>query len=117
MISFPSAAKIYILHDPISFHRQIEGLSAAVRQLMGKDPLSGAYFVFRSRSKQSVRILHFDGSGVWLATKKLSKGCFGRHWPRGPGDFSPLLVRDLQLLLWGGQLASLGGEKNWRHIA
>lgn len=117
MISIAATARIYILHEPISFHRQIEGLVAAVRQLMGKDPFSGAYFVFRSRSKKSIRILHFDGSGIWLCTKRLSHGCFGKLWPRGALDFSPLLVGQLQALLWGNLGHSSVSEKNWREIA
>lgn len=116
MLSFPATARIYVFHEAVSFHRQREGLAAIVRQRMGKDPLSGAYFVFRSRRKKSLRILYFDGSGIWLCTKYLTEGCLGRSWPQGPGDYSPLMVSHLQQLLWGN-VASAHAPLQWRCLA
>lgn len=101
MLSLPPRAKIYVFHDNVSFHRQIDGLAAMVRQLMGMDPLSGNYFVFRARSKHSARILYFDGSGYCLLTKRLSSGVI-KDWPdNDKARYSKILVRELYDLLWG----------------
>lgn len=103
MLSLPPRAKIYVFHDTISFHKQIDGLAAMVRQLMGMDPLSGNYFVFRAKSKHSARILYFDGSGYCLMTKRLASGVIKR-WPASTqAEYSKILVRELYDLLWGEQ--------------
>jgi transposase len=101
MISLPPRSKVYIFHDSVSFHKQIDGLAAMVRQYMGMDPLSGNYFVFRSRSRCSARILHFDGSGYCLLTKRLSSGVI-KNWPHMvSASYSKVLVREVYDLLWG----------------
>ena len=94
-----SRREIFVFHERVSFHKQIDGLAAIVRQRMGVDPMSGAYFVFRSRSRHSVRILFFNGDGFELLTRRLSRGCF-EHWPEG-GIFSSLLVKELTSIIWG----------------
>jgi transposase len=49
----------------------------------------------------------YDGGGFWLCTRRLSKGRF-KNWPTGDGTApcSPLLARELQVLLWGGDPSS-----------
>lgn len=101
MFSAPRTSKIFVFHDRVSFHRQIDGLAAVVRQQMGRDPLSGSYFVFCSRSGRSARILYFDGSGYNLLTRRLSKSIIS-GWPKNSATtFSRLFVKELHQLLWG----------------
>ena len=102
MLAISNTVRVYILHSPISFHKQINGLVAAAKQLIGKDPVNGAYFIFCSKSRHSIRVLHFDGSGFWLCTKRLSRGTFTKIWPDRDGDFSLLSVPLLQNLIWSG---------------
>lgn len=82
MISFSNAYEVYVVEEAVSFHRQIDGLCSLVRLSLGKDPRSGSYFVFRSKSGHSARILFYDGSGYTLVTKRLSSGSF-KNWPKG----------------------------------
>ena len=117
MISLPHNARVYVLYEKISFHRQIDGLCAVVRQRMGKDPVSGSFFVFRNRGNHSLRILHFDGSGIWLCTKRFTTVRLGRIWPEGPGDYSPLLVIELQTMIWGGENQQKKPGSGWRKVA
>ena len=116
MIQLPASAQVFVLHESLSFRNGIDGHSAAVARVMSKDPMDGAFYVFRSRSGQMLRLLFYDGGGFWLATKRLSKGCF-RWWPTGDGDYSPLLVRELQILIWGGDPASGRFPALWKKIA
>lgn len=120
MISVPAHAKIFVLHEAVSFHNGIDGLVALARRLMHEDPLDGSYFVFRARSGFSARVLFFDGLGWWLCTRRLAKGTF-RHWPgREDGSaevFSRLLASELLVLLWGGSPQDARFPGLWRQIA
>ncbi len=118
MIQIPATANVLIMHEPISFRNGIDGTAAVARVVLEKEPMDGAFFVFRNKRGQMLRILYYDGSGYWLCTKRLSKGCFSA-WPKGAGigRCSPLLARELQVLIWGGDPESCVFPDLWRKVA
>jgi transposase len=111
--------RILVAVERVDFRRGIDGLCALCRSVLRADPLSGTAFVFRSRSGKSVRVLVYDGTGVWLATKRLSSGRF-RFWP-GPGKegdaASTLAAHQLQVLLSGGDPLAARGAPEWRRVS
>jgi transposase len=118
VIQVPANAHVFVMHEPVSFRNGIEGTAAIARVVLQKEPMDGAFFVFRNKRRHMVRVLVYDGQGFWLMTKRLSKGCFSA-WPQGDGTSpcSPLLVRELQVLLWGGDPASCDFPELWRKVA
>jgi transposase len=118
MIQVPANATVVLMHEPISFRNGIEGTAAVARTVLQREPMDGALFVFRNKQGHMLRILYYDGSGFWLCTKRLSKGRFSA-WPKGEGSSpsSALLVRELQVLLWGGDPASCDFPELWRKVA
>lgn len=119
MIQLPANARVFVMHEPISFRNGIEGTAAVVRVILKREPMDGAFFVFRSKLGHMLRILYFDGSGFWLCTKRLSTGSFRKAWPTGDGTglCSPLLARELQILIWGGDPRSCVFPQLWRQVA
>lgn len=119
MIQWPADTEIFLLHDPISFRSGINGTSALVRNILEKEPMDGAFFVFRNRKGHMLRILYYDGSGFWLCTKRLSVGTFIKAWPKSDESdpSSRLLARELQILIWGGDPKSCVFPEIWRKIA
>lgn len=119
MIQFPANANILVMHDAVSFRNGIDGTAAIARVVLQENSMDGAFFVFRNKMGHSLRILFYDGSGYWLATKRLSKGKFNAIWPKGnnAAACSTLLVRELQILLWGGDPGSCSFPKLWRKVA
>ena len=118
MIQIPANANVLVMHDSISFRSGIDGTIAVARLVLHREPRDGAFFVFRNRRRHILRVLVYDGSGFWLCTKRLSKGCFSA-WPSGDGTgpCSPLLARELQVLIWGGDPARCAFPDLWRKVA
>lgn len=118
MIQLTAQMRILVAVDPVDFRRGIDGLCGLCRRELSADPLSGAVFVFRSRSGIAIKILAYDGQGFWLCQKRLSQGKF-QHWPQAGasgGASRQLFVHELQVLLAAGNPEATGAAPPWRSI-
>lgn len=111
MIHVTQHSTILVAVQPIDFRRQIDGIVSYCQHQLKDNPRSGALFVFRNRANTMIRILHYDGSGYWLATKRLSQGRY-RGWPASDQALSNLaaaqLMRLIKSMTCEGQLNPLG---------
>lgn len=80
MFGLGPATKIYIAVEAVDMRKGFEGLYGLVRDHLGQDPLSGHLFLFTNRMQTRLKVLVWDGSGLWVCAKRLEKGRF--HWPR-----------------------------------
>lgn len=71
MLSLSHVQRIYLARSPADMRKQAPGLANMVRELFDKDPLSGDAFVFLNKDRTIVRLLLWDVSGYWVASKKL----------------------------------------------
>jgi len=98
MIHLTVKTKIFIATSPVDFRKQIDSLVALCNQHLDQDPRCGALYVFINRAKTMIRILHHDGSGYWLATKRLSQGRF-YGWPKSSVALTPSAASQLMNLI------------------
>ncbi|NCQ34400.1 IS66 family insertion sequence element accessory protein TnpB [bacterium] len=115
MIQLTPHMRILVATDPADFRRGIDGLACLCRTALKTEPLEGAVFVFRNRSRTAVKILVYDGQGFWLCHKRFSDAKF-RHWPNGQGPVSQLEAHQLQVLLCGGDPTQTGAPPPWRRV-
>jgi transposase len=72
--------QIWMVVDPVDMRRGIDGLSLLVQQTLGHSPCAGSAFVFCNRAGNRIKILLWDGNGVWLCHRRLHQGRF--VWPK-----------------------------------
>ena len=57
MIQVPAQASVFVMHESVSFRRGIDGMAAVARVVLGQEPMSGAFFVFRNRGRHMLRVV------------------------------------------------------------
>ena len=80
MLSFSGNLKVYLATEPCDMRKSFDGLSAVVEQKLKGNALSGAAFIFTNKKFNRIKILYWDGSGLWVMAKRLEKGTFS--WPK-----------------------------------
>jgi transposase len=80
MLSFSGSLKVFVAVEACDLRKGFNGLYAAITERLGEDPKGGALFVFSNRRHTRLKILCWDGTGLWLLTKRLEEGTFS--WPR-----------------------------------
>ena len=99
MIGLSPATRVFVALKPVDMRLSFNGLYAQVQTVLGENPLTGHLFVFTNRLKNRVKLIYWDGSGLWVCAKRLERGTFG--WPAGDGASCQLRPEELQLLLHG----------------
>ena len=81
MLNFTGSLKIYLAVDSADLRQGFGGLYAMTANVLKEDPQSGGLFVFTNSRRNRVKLLYWDGTGLWIMTKRLEKGTFS--WPEG----------------------------------
>ncbi len=80
MLSFAESLKVFVALEPCDMRKGFNGLHALVSERLGEDPRAGAVFGFCNRRRTRLKMLYFDGAGLWVLTKRLEAGTFS--WPK-----------------------------------
>lgn len=104
MIGSTRQVKVYAYSQPADLRRGFDGLSALVREAMGRDELSGDLYLFVSRDRRRAKVLLWDGTGLCIYSKRLEQGRFASLWGGKSSPQVKLTVNELQLFLEGSTL-------------
>ncbi|HSP42404.1 MAG TPA: IS66 family insertion sequence element accessory protein TnpB, partial [Luteolibacter sp.] len=85
MLTLSGSLRVFLALEPCDMRKSFDGLHALVVTRLCDDPRGGAVFVFTNRSRNIIKLLHWDGTGLWVHAKKLQRGTF--RWPK-PADSS-----------------------------
>lgn len=91
MLSFSGSLRVFVALESCDMRKGFEGLSGLVVNALKEDLKSGALFVFTNRRRTRLKLIYWDGSGLWLMTKRLEKGTFS--WPKDTEGKGKLVLR------------------------
>ena len=72
----PRGVEIFVGAEPIDLRWSFDRLSGIASERIGREPRSGALFVFFGKRRDALKVLFFDGTGMCLFYKRLDKGTF-----------------------------------------
>lgn len=99
----------YLFAHPTDMRRGMYSLCGLVNNELKKDPLSGDLFIFISRRKNQIKMLHWQGDGFALFCKRLEKGTY-----EVPGT-DLLTGEQVLFLLQGVELKSIKKHRRYTH--
>jgi transposase len=106
------ATRIYLAVGATDMRKSFEGLFCLVRDRLELEPLSGHLFLFCNSARTRLKVLVWDGSGLWILAKRLERGCFS--WPQAQAEEVRVSLSHEELaLLLGGIDLTKTRRKNW----
>ena len=112
MFGLGLATKIYVAVEAVDMRKGFEGLYGLVGDQLGADPLSGHLFLFSNRTRTRLKALVWDGSGLWVCSKRLEKGRF--RWPEAKPQQRAVTMRTEELaMLVNGLDLKQTRQRNW----
>jgi transposase len=99
MLNVSGATRVLVATGPVDLRGSFNRLHGLVVEHLKADPLSGHLFVFTNRRRNRLKVLYWDGSGLWVCAKRLEQGCFS--WPSAPEGSVSLRGEEFSALIHG----------------
>lgn len=107
MLNVSAATRVFVATQAVDLRASFNRLFALTQSVLQQDPLSGHWFVFTNRHRNRLKILFWDGSGLWVCAKRLEKGRFS--WPPADQRCAWLRGEELIALLSGLEVRPKAG--------
>jgi transposase len=117
VFGFGPATRVYVATGATDMRKGFNGLYGLVRDRLECDPTSGHVFLFTNARRNRLKLVVYDGSGLWVCAKKLDRGRF--RWPDADSAVKKIVLshEQLALLLGGIDLAQTQRRKWFRKSA
>lgn len=116
MFGIGPATRIYLATGATDMRKGFEGLYGLARDRLSCEPLSGHIFLFSNARRNRLKMLFWDGSGLWVCSKRLEKGRF--RWPEAASGETRVTLshEELALLVGGIDLATARPRRWYRKV-
>jgi transposase len=115
MFGLSPATRIYLAAGATDMRKGFEGLYGLVRDRLLCEPMSGHIFLFTNAQHNRLKLLFWDGSGLWVCAKRLEKGRF--RWPEAAeGHVKVVLSHEELALLVGGIDLAQTRRRSWHRV-
>ena len=108
MLNVSGTTRVLVATTPVDLRGSFNRLYGLVVEHLKGDPLSSNLFLFTNRRRNRIKILAWDGSGLWVCAKRLEQGRF--TWPVSENGQVDLRGEEFNALIHGLEIQS---KKNW----
>lgn len=117
MFGFGAATRIYLAPGTTDMRKGFNGLYGLVRDRLMCDPLSGHVFLFSNAQRNRLKIIFWDGTGLWVCAKRIERGRV--HGPEVDEVHGKVLLsyEEFAMLLGGIDLAQARQRRWYRRPA
>jgi transposase len=70
MLSVTPATRVFLALAPVDMRKSFNGLYTLAKEQLAQEPTSGHLFVFTNRLRNRLKILFWDGSGLWVCANQ-----------------------------------------------
>ncbi len=91
--------EVWLIVEPVYMRGGSDTLSLRVQNLLVRTPCDGSAYAFRNRRANRLKLLIWDGTGVWLCQRRLHQGGF--VWPQADAKSITLTARQWDWLVMG----------------
>ncbi len=107
-------AQVWLAVEPVDMRLGIDGLSLRIQESMDRAPCDGTAYAFRNRRSNRIKLIIWDGTGVWLCHRRLHKGHF--IWPTADTTLFTMTARQWKWLITGvdWQRLDAAAPAHWR---
>ena len=95
----PQPNQVWLVVEPLDMRAGTDSLSLRIQNTLGRSPCDGTAYAFRNRRQTRMKLLIWDGTGVWLCQRRLHKGHF--IWPTAETTVAMLTATQWQWLISG----------------
>lgn len=112
MFGLGAATRVYLAAGATDMRKGFNGLLGLVRDRLQCEPMSGHVFLFCNGQRNRLKLVFWDGSGLWVCAKRLEEGKF--RWPEVSGDQNKVRLNHEELaLLLGGIDLRQAERRRW----
>lgn len=112
---FSERLRYFVYRTGCDMRKGYDGLSGIVRNEYKMDPLNGDVFVFFSRQLNKIKVLHFQGDGFAIFSKRLERGTFEIPKVNSENNAIEISGDQLEFILKGIMLASVKKRMRYEH--
>lgn len=76
MFTLSSDLRFHLYNQPTDMRKSFNSLSGIVRNELEGDPCSGDVYIFINKTRDKVKLLHWQGIGFTLYYRRLEEGTF-----------------------------------------
>lgn len=101
MFSLTTSHKFLLYRKVTDFRKGFDGLCGLVRNELDRDPSSGEVFIFVNRSRNRIKLLHWQHGGFVLYYKRLETGTISLPNLKPEATSCSLAYADLVMMIEG----------------
>jgi transposase len=103
MLALNTVKRVCLVHNRVDFRMGHDGLLGESYRL-GLAPYDGDLVIFVGRGRNTIKLLVFDGTGLWVLYKKFKSGSLRRQFRfMNEPAVSTVSINEVALLLAGVQ--------------